>query len=141
MDDFIKAKQMLSGGEYTAVLCKGERTYTSTLRGVKPLVRWLEDKTDFSGYVAADKVVGKATAFLYLLLNIKAVYAQVISKSALQLLKQYGIKFEYDQLAENIINRQGTGICPFEERVLNLTDRDDAYRAIREKMDEMNITL
>ena len=132
---------MLSGGEYTAVLCRGKQTYTSTLRGVKPLVAWIEDKTDFSGFAAADKVVGKATAFLYLILGVQAVYAQVISKPALQVLKEYNVIVEYSKLAENIVNRQGDGICPFEEQVLKLTDKNEAYVAIREKMCQMNISL
>ncbi len=141
MDDYIKAKQILDSGNYTAVLCKDGQAITSTLRGVKPLVLWVEEKTDFSGFAAADKVVGKATAFLYLLLGVQTIYAQVISKPALQVLEMQGISVEYGQLVENIINRQGNGICPFEEQVLSLTDKYEAYQAIRVKMEQMNITL
>ena len=141
MDDFLKVKEMLNSGEYTAVLCKDGNVYISIQRGVKPLVRWLEDKTDFSGYVAADKVVGKATAFLYLLLGVRAIYAQVISKPALQVLKEQNIAVEYGTLVDNIINRTGDGICPFEQQVLILSDKNEAYDLIREKMRQMNITL
>ena len=141
MDDYIKAKQILDSGNYTAVLCKDGQVFPSTLRGVKPLVLWVEEKTDFSGFAAADKVVGKATAFLYLLLDVHTIYAQVISKPALQVLEAQGVNVEYGQLVENIINRQGNGLCPFEEQVLNLTDKYDAYLAIRAKMKEMNIHI
>ena len=141
MDDYIKAKQILDSGNYTAVLCKDGQAVTSTLRGVKPLVLWVEEKVDFSGFSAADKVVGKATAFLYLLLGVRSIFAKIISRPALQVLEAQGINVEYSQLVENIINRQGNGICPFEEQVLNLTDKYDAYQAIREKMKQMNLTL
>ncbi len=141
MDDLTKAKQTLACGNYTAVICKGEKLYTSTQRGVKPLVMWVEEKQVFCGYSAADKVVGKATAFLYALLGVRAVYAQVISKPARKVLAEQNITVEYDTLVDNIINRQGNGICPFEEKVLNITDANDAYIAIRDQMQQLNITL
>ncbi len=141
MTDFIKAKSALLSGGYTCVLCKGECIATSRFRGVRPLVSWYESRQDFRGYSAADKVVGKATAFLYVLLGVKAVYAGIISKSALAVLENAGIYAEYGTLVENIINRAGDGICPFEQAVLDIHKPEDAYRAIRKKMEEMNIPL
>ncbi len=141
MTDIEKAKQYLLLDNYTCVLCKDCEIHTSAQRGVKPLVIWLESGNDFNGFSAADKVVGKATAFLYVLLGIKEVYANVISKSALQVLVDNSINVEYGELVENIINRQGNGICPFESAVLEINDAQNAYKAIRNKMTEMNITV
>ncbi len=141
MSNLIKAKSLLASGEYTCVLCNGNKLYTSTLRGVKPLVAWYEEKTDFIGFSAADKVVGRATAFLYLIHGVKEIYAGVISRAALQLLEDNGITAEYATLVDNIINRKGDGICPFEEAVLDITDPNEAYIAIRNKMQQMNIKL
>ena len=141
MYDFDRAVQALSAGEYTCVLCKGEEIITSQARGVKPLVRWYVSGRDFSGFSAADKVVGKATAFLYALLKVKAVYAAVISQGALEVLAGAGIEARYGQAVPNIINRKGDGICPFEEAVLDIQDAPCAYLAIRSKMEEMNIAL
>ena len=139
--DLEKAKAELFDNNYTCVLCRGENVHTSRLRGVKPLVTWYVGKTDFTDFSAADKVVGKATAFLYVLLGVRAVYAAVISRSALQVLTSSGIDAEYGSLVENIINRTGDGICPFEEAVLNIDDANDAYAAVREKMEAMKIDL
>lgn len=140
MNDLSKAKAELIANEYTCVMCRGEDICVSVRRGVASLVFWIESKKPFNGFSAADKVVGKATAFLYVLLGVKAVYAQVISRAALQVLTEHGIASEYDKCVENIINRQGDGICPFEMAVLNITSPEVAYDAIREKMSEMNIT-
>lgn len=137
MKDFKKAKETLFSGGYTCVLCREEEIHTTMLRGVKPLIAWCESKQNFSGYSAADKVVGKATAFLYVLLGVKAVYAGVISRAALQVLSAHSIETEYDELVDNIINRQGDGICPFESAVLDIDDPTIAYNAIRNKMKEM----
>ena len=141
MSDLEKARQALLSGDFTCVLCREDTLCTATARGVKPLVVWYESGRDFSGYCAADKVVGRATAFLYVLLKIKAVYAKVISRAALEVFEQNGIASEYGELVENIINRQGDGICPFEAAVLDITNPSDAYMAIRSKMHQMNIAL
>lgn len=133
MKELKRVKEHLLSGGYTCVLCKGDEVLTSTQRGVKPLLQWLESDHDLKGYYAADKVIGKATAFLYVLLGVKAVYAGVISKRALQVLQKYNIVIEYGTIVEYIINRKGDGICPFEEAVLHVEDADIAYKVIKEK--------
>ncbi len=139
--DLIKAKELLQSEGYTCVLCRGDEVYTSCLRGVKPLVQWVESGMDLRGFSAADKVVGKATAYLYVILGIRGLYVHVISKSALAVLEGHGIRVEYGSLVEHIINRAGDGICPFEAAVMDIQEPQEAYRAIRAKMREMNISL
>ena len=134
-----KAKELLKSNGYTCVLTDGNAVYTSTQRGVKPLVEFLESDTAFAGFSAADKVVGRATAYLYVLLGVKSLYAQVISQPALAVLQANGIAAEYGNLVPNIINRKGDGICPFEAAVMDITDPQKAYAAIRQKMQEMHI--
>lgn len=141
MSDLSRAKQDLLANGYTCVLCKGDEIYTSKERGVKPLVALRESGVDFGGFSAIDKVVGKATAFLYVLLGVKAVYALVISKSALDVLKEHNICVEYGTPVAHIINRKGDGICPFEEAVLNTNDKNEAYAIILKKMSDMGISL
>lgn len=139
--DIEKAKKMLDTGEYTCVLCRDKSFFTSAQRGVKPLTVWIESGNNFVGFSAADKVVGRATAFLYVILGVKEVYAGVISKPALSVFECYNISITYGTIVENIINRQGDGICPFESAVLDTTEPDTAYKKIRQKMAEMNISL
>ena len=141
MRDLERAKEILVSEDCTCVLCKEGNILTSHERGVKPLVLWLDEKKDLRSCSAADKVVGRATAFLYVLLGARAVYARVISRPALEVLISHGIETEYDELTENIINRKKDGICPFEETVLDISEPDTAYLAIREKMRQMNIEI
>lgn len=138
-DDLERAKAALAAGDYTCVLCRGEEIHTTTLRGVKPLVSWLESGGDFRGFCAADKVVGRATAYLYRLLGVERVYAQVMSESALAVLEQAGVAASFARLVPCIINRKGDGICPFEAAVLEIGDPEEARAAIYKKMDEMGI--
>ena len=135
------AKALLLEGGYTCVLTNGTETYSSTSRGVKPLVQFLLQGDLPSGLYAADKVVGRATAFLYVLLDVAAVYADVISIPAREVLLAHGIAVEHTVLVPHIVNRTRDGICPFEEAVLPIDTPTDAYLAIRKKMDELGISI
>lgn len=137
----MKAKELLESGGYTCVLTDGTAVYTSTLRGVRPLVQFLRSGTIPSGFSAADKVIGKATAYLYVLLGVREIYAQVISEPAAKVLQENGIHVQYGQMVSNIINRKGDGICPFEATVMEIADPENAYDAILQKMQEMNIPI
>ena len=141
MMDLQNAKTHLLHGKYTCVLCKGDDVAFSTFRGVKPLVAWMEQGKRFDGYSAADKVVGKATAFLYVLLGVKAVYAKVMSEPAKAVLLAHNIQVEYVTLTQTIVNRAGDGQCPFEQCVLNVQEPTIAYERILLQMANMGIAL
>lgn len=132
--DLQKARSLLEKENYTCVLCKGQIVYTSTLRGVAPLLQFLDEKQDVAGFSAADKVVGRATAYLYCLLGAKAVYAKVISRGALEVLEQTGIDLRYDTLVEQIQNRTQTGPCPMEMATKEAKTPEEALTAIRQTL-------
>lgn len=132
--DLKRACQTLAASDYTCVLCAGTRCYTSTQRGVAPLLQWLDGGTDLKGFSAADKVVGKAAAFLYCLLGVAAVHAPVMSKAALQVLTSHGIAASYDVLVDGIINRRKTGPCPMEAATREISDPTEALQAIRDTL-------
>lgn len=136
-DNLKKCREMLKSGEFTLVLFNGETFLTDTKRGVKPLLDLLDGNTDLSGFSAADKVVGKAAAFLYVLLNVREIYADVISSHALSVLEEHKIPVEYNTLTDKIKNRAGTGFCPMETAVLDEENPERALARIREKAKEL----
>ena len=140
MDNLQKARDLLESGNYTCVVCKADSVYTTTQRGVAPLLNWLEAGTDLSGFSAADRVVGRGAAFLYCLLSVKEVHARVMSHPALEVLQAHGIAASADTYVSGIINRAGTGPCPFEAAVMEIQDADTALIAIREKRRQMQAT-
>lgn len=137
MEDLQNARRQLTEGGYTCVLCRGDVFYTATARGVRPLLDWLDSGLDLSGFSAADKVVGRATAFLYVLLGVRAVHALVMSAPAREALQSNGIGASCDREVPGIINRRGDGPCPFEEAVLEIHDPELALTAIRKKQFQM----
>ena len=132
--DFNKAKEEFFKGKYTLVLCKNENIIASDLTGIRPLIKLIDDKKECKGYSAADKIVGRAAAFLYTLLEIKNLYGEVISKGAIEILKKVGINYEYKTLTDYIENRQKNGICPMDDAVKNINDAKQACEAIRNKI-------
>lgn len=127
-------KQALQDNDYTCVISFADGLYTSRERGVKPLLALLDSGTDVRGACAVDKVVGRAAAFIYVKLGISALYAPVISKSALEVLNDAGITVLYDEFTEAIINRRGDGFCPMESAVREISDTDKAIAVLRERL-------
>lgn len=128
--NLLYARELLLSGDYTCVICQGETVFTSTRRGVAPLLNWLENGTDLTDFSAADRVVGCGAAFLYCLLKVKAVHTRVMSQPAADVLKLYGIEAYADTFVDGIINRTGTGPCPFEAAVMDIQNAEDALAAI-----------
>ncbi len=100
-------------------------------------MKWLDSGMELTSYSAADKVVGNGAAFLYVLLNVREVYAGVISKSAYKTLTQNNIPVLYITMTEMIRNRNNTGQCPIESAVSGINDPSKALSAIRKKLEEL----
>lgn len=138
MGDLERACSLLAEGAYTCVVCKDNVLYTSATRGVRPLLDWTAAGTDLHGFSAADKVVGKAAALLFVRAGIVRLYAHVLSEPALAVLQAHGIPVEYGTLVPGIINRSGDGPCPMEAAVSGTEDPEEAIRLIRQKLAELN---
>lgn len=131
-----KVEQFLSSR--SVVLTRGGQTvYESTDSGIKPLVTAIDSGADYSGCDAADRIVGKAAAYLYLLLRVKRVCACVMTFAAKNILTENGIECDADTFAENIVNRKGDGLCPMETAVANADNPNAALSAIRDKIKHM----
>lgn len=132
-----KAKEiLLSDDTLTCAACGGD-VFTSRERGVKPLLQLYESKKDYSHYSFADKVIGKAAAFMYVLLNVKEIYCVTISELAARVLDEHGIQFYCENIVPAIKNRRGDGFCPMETAVKDISQPEDAYEAIVKKLQEM----
>ncbi len=132
MTDLEIAKNNLSG--HTICLCKDGKCLYSESRGIAPIMNFIGEGADLAGYSVADTVVGKAAALLFVKCGIKSVFAKTLSEYGKKILEFYGIDYEYEVLAEKIINRAGTDICPMEKAVLNTDDPEKAYLILKEKV-------
>ncbi len=134
MGDIEYVKSLLTDGGYTCVLSDGDKTFTSRERGVKPLLAFIDSGESFVGFVAADKVVGKAAAMLYALMGVNRLYAHVMTEQATAVCRRFGIEPSFGTLADKVINRKGDGICPMEQAVADTDEPEQAKRAIIAKL-------
>lgn len=124
-------KSVLHEKGYTCVVQKDGQLYTDTQRGIRPLMHRLESGV-LCGAVLADKVIGKAAAFLLVKGGVKAVFADVISEPAAEVLERAGISYSFGKKVPFIQNRAGDGVCPMESAVLSEEDADKAYLKLQE---------
>lgn len=110
---------------------------TSAGRGVAPLLALFERADDLRGAAAADKVAGKAAAFLYALLGVAAVRTRLSSAPAREVFSQYGIAHKTDVSCDRIINRKGDGLCPMESAVTDVSDPAEGKKAIEKRLAEL----
>ncbi len=135
--DLEQAKKALNSGKYTCILCKDTTILTSTDTGILPLIKFLDMNQTYQGFSAADKIVGKAAAYLYIIMGVQSVHATVMSEAAFELLVQYNIAASYNILAREITNRSGTGCCPMDHAVQDANSPNDALLNIRQTLQKI----
>ncbi len=135
--DTEQALTLLHEKQLTCAVCGRGKSYESTARGVAPLLNWLDNGMSFRHFCAADKVVGAGAAYLYVLLGVAEVYAEVVSEAAQKVLERYEISLHFGTLVPRIINRAGDGFCPIEAAVADATDPADALLRIRARLAEL----
>lgn len=130
--DLLRAKALLK--EDPARSCafvSGEEEFCSFRKGVQPLLAMIDEGKSLAGFSAADKILGKGAALLYVYLDVSKIYASVMSKPAEEVLRAHDIYYEYDVCTANILNRAGDGICPMEVATSRIDDPKEALQAIR----------
>jgi len=131
--DLLIAKQELKEKNLNLVIVKSKKIILATKEyGITGLIKAVDRYgEELHGSSIADMVVGKAAAMLCRYARIVAVYAGVMSKTAVDVLIETGIKFEYDKLVANILNRSKTDVCPFEKLTADCTDEKECYERIK----------
>lgn len=135
MNEYTKnAKLHLENSESRLTFCNKNEIHSSKIRGVLSLVQMVADGESMQGFYCADKVVGKAAAFMYAILKPEELYAFVLSEKAEEVLKKYSIKYFYGEKVPAIINRKGDGFCPMEEATEKAESPEEAYKILIEKL-------
>ncbi len=128
-------KQELIGklNDASLVVYKNDEIKTFTEHGLAPLLMYLED-CNFKDTYVFDRTVGRAAAFLYVYGDADYVYADTISKPAIEILKENKITYEAKNVVDEIQNKDKTDLCPFEKLTKNATSPAQAYGLIYKKL-------
>ncbi len=135
--DMLIAAELIKNEGFTLAAVKEGNIISDERRGVLPLLTLIDKGISLKGYSVADKVIGKAVAFLYVLLEAENVYALTVSDAALEVFCRYGIAINYECKAEMIKNRDNTGRCPMESAVLSTDSPEEALKLIRKRLEEL----
>ncbi len=135
--DLESCKAILKAEGLTCVVKSGETFYRATERGIRPLMEWLSQDI-LRGAAAADKVIGKAAAFLLVKGGAQAVFAGVISTPAAEVLRTAGIEYVFEHQVPFIQNRKGDGMCPMESAVLSADDPEEAFLRLQETLRKLS---
>lgn len=99
----------------SCVIGKDGEVRTFHRRGVIDLYTLFTEEPEYMrGASLADKVIGKGAAAVVAAAGVKEVYAEVISRPAVALLRQAGIELTWGEQVDAIRNRAGDGWCPLE---------------------------
>lgn len=126
-------------GQNLLVFRDGEVIFSSGSRGVAPLVEAVDafGREGLKGVVTADRIVGRAAALLNVYMGAMEVHAVLISAGAEEVLGSHGVGFEFREETDAIKMRDGVVFCPFERLVLGVSDPEEAYLMIREKLSDL----
>ncbi len=112
--------------------------YSSRKDGLQPLIDVIESDRDYlADALVIDKIVGRAVALLVCYSESRQVFADLMSEKALEVLDTCGVQHGCDRLVPSILNRGSTDLCPFERLVDGISDPEEGYRLISEKLRSM----
>lgn len=115
----------------SCVIAHGDDVRMFHQRGVADLYDLLRCEPAFlQGARVADKVVGKGAAALMVAGGVTELYADTLSRRAMDLLEAHGVPVDCAQVVSGIRNRSGTGWCPVETLCAPLTDIGEMVEAI-----------
>ena len=133
------AKLALKERYLSLVIVKNQKNiFESCSSGINGLLQAIEKlSTKLDGSSVADKIVGRAAALLIIYSRIKEVYAVMLSREGLKVLKENDISIEYDRLVPKVLVRTSMSICPFEKFSLTIESPNDAYRMLKDCTDKI----
>ena len=99
--------------------------YQNRIKDMKEILQ--KDKQALKGAIIADKVIGKVASSILAVAGVKEIYSDVMSKYAIPILEENGIRYEYKKLVEYVQNNDKTGMCPMENKYKEETDINKIY--------------
>ena len=120
------------------VVRQGTELYRSYEDGVRPLlelVAWFPGGLE--GATVADRVVGACAARIFDYLHVDHVLGLTGSIPAERILHAAAISYSFRTTVVDILNRDNSGRCPFEQLSIIYTNPRDLFSAIRAKLVEL----
>jgi len=136
VDGLNLARDIMQTSDSSVVVIKNSQILTKKKGdGIRPLIEAIEELDEqMQGAIIGDRILGKASALLCRYANASAVYSPQGTKTAIALLIIGGIPSQIEQMIPFIKNRFGDGMCPFEKMLENVTEPEEAYEILKERL-------
>lgn len=123
--EMVKDRLYQTNASLVVLYSNGEckEYYQNRINDIKAILK--ENEIALKDAIIADKVIGKVAGSILTVAGVKEIYADVISKYAIPVLKENNVKYEYKNLTEYVINNDKTGMCPMENKY---KDEKDIYK-------------
>jgi hypothetical protein len=114
------------------LVCDDDVIYSSEDSGLRPLFYCIK-KNEKNGCILFDRVIGLAAAKLIAYSGmIDEVYTKVVSKPAQAFLQKEGIAISGDEIVDNIMRKDGKGVCPMEKLAME-SSAGELFKKMEEK--------
>ncbi|MBQ1325026.1 MAG: DUF1893 domain-containing protein [Solobacterium sp.] len=137
-------REILHNEQLTCVIAdENEVLLRRSGKGILPMLEVLDlyEEQNCRPLYQADKIIGKAAIIIAAHCGIREIYTDVISRTALEIARRKGIRIEYGQMVEMILNPSKQVEGPFEAALHNI-DEDDfglVLDTIHATLDRMGI--
>lgn len=132
MDLSLARKELVQGQDALVVVKSGEVVHRASGKGINPLFRAVtEHSALLQDSVLSDRVIGRGAALLVRFGGIRAVFAEVFSERACELLDGK-VDYLYEHKVPVILSRTGSDLCPVEALTENIHDPEIGYQLIEE---------
>lgn len=136
-DEIIKdinlARSTLSSEEYSIVLIRDEKIlkYKREI-GIRSILELIEEIGDeIKEMVVGDRILGKASAFLWRYSKIRGIYSPQATKTAIAILIIGGIPCQADEMIPFIVNNNTNYLSSFEKMLQNVESPEEAYKILK----------
>lgn len=140
MKDIKLAEKNLKEGNFNLVIVKdGEIIFASRLEGVKGPLKAIEElghRAESSS--VADRIVGRAVAFLFAYMGVDSVFGLIMSNGAEEVLEDNEIEFRFGETVPKILGEEEQGTCTWERVLKGVEDPKEAYKIVKSKAFETN---
>jgi len=139
MQDLEIAKKQLYSKQLTLAIVKNNKVLFETdSHRISGFIHAIDTLgMQLNGASVADRVAGKALALLCIYAGVREVYAEVLSKKAQALFKENKVFCQWEQLVDNVLDLNKTGVCPFEKAAAEISDAADSYVAFKALLEKM----
>jgi hypothetical protein len=133
MQDLERARLRLKERNLSLVVVKnGKVIFETESHGIKGFLEAVKlfDK-ELAGSSVADRIVGRAIAFLCVCFQVSAVFAVTMSMEGVRIVEDHNIFYQSEKCVPTILNQKRNDICPFEKLALTFATPEETYRKLR----------